>query len=102
MGSALTSAAYSPDGQQILTGSEEKISKVWDANTGQELLTLSGHIDRVLSVGYSPDGRRIVTASKDKTIRLYTTNIDELLSIAKSRVTRQFTEKERKRYGLSD
>ena len=37
------SAAYSADGQRIVTGSDDKTAKVWDANTGQELLTLTGH-----------------------------------------------------------
>ena len=37
--------------------------KLWDAATGQELLTLKGHIGWVTSVAFSPDGRRIVGGS---------------------------------------
>ena len=37
------SVNYSPDGQQILTGIREQISKVWDVETGREILSLSGH-----------------------------------------------------------
>lgn len=36
-------------------------AKVWDAATGQELLTLNGHTAPVSSVTFSPDGQRIVT-----------------------------------------
>ena len=34
-------------------------AKVWDAETGTELMTLKGHEDSVRSVAYSPDGQRI-------------------------------------------
>ena len=94
--------AYNPSGKRVVTVSWHGNARIWNVETGQEVLTITGHDSALSSVAYSPDGQRIVTASKDKTIRLYTTNIDELLSIAKSRVTRQFTEKERKRYSLSD
>ncbi len=55
------SAAFSADGKRILTGSWDKTAKVWDAATGQELLTLKGHNGWVLSAAFSPDGKRIVT-----------------------------------------
>jgi len=35
--------------------------KVWDAATGQETLTLTGHSGPVASVSFSPDGSRIVS-----------------------------------------
>jgi WD40 repeat protein len=35
--------------------------KVWDAQTGQETLTLKGE-DWVTSVAFSPDGRRLASA----------------------------------------
>ena len=53
------------DGNRILTGSWDKTAKVWDAATGQELLTLKGHNSWVLSVAFSPDGKRIVTGAGD-------------------------------------
>src|SRR5262249_17262890 len=61
------SVAFSPDGQRILTGSNDKMAKVWEANSGQELLTLKGHRAQVNSVAYAPDGQRIVTGSGDHT-----------------------------------
>jgi hypothetical protein len=33
----LTSAAFSPDGSRIVTGSNDNTAKVWDARTGEEL-----------------------------------------------------------------
>ncbi|HEV2964262.1 MAG TPA: WD40 repeat domain-containing protein [Candidatus Angelobacter sp.] len=61
------SAVLSPDGQRILTASEDKTARVWNAATGQLLATLQGHAGSVWSAVFSPDGQRILTASEDKT-----------------------------------
>jgi WD40 repeat protein len=58
--------------------------KVWDAQSGQETLTLlightslvdsvgfKGHIGNVFSVAFSPDGRRIVSGSRDGTLKVW-------------------------------
>ena len=63
--------AFSPDGKRIVTGSEDKTVKVWDAETGQEVLALKGHTDDVSSVAFSPDGKRIVTGSEDRTVKVW-------------------------------
>ena len=39
----VNSAAWSADGQRIVTASYDKTAKVWDTETGQELATLTGH-----------------------------------------------------------
>ena len=85
-----------------MTASFDKTAKVWNANTGQELMTLTGHDGIVWSAAYSPDGYRIATASKRGIVQIYTTDMDELLEIAKSRVTRQLTAEEKERYGVPD
>ena len=67
------SAAYSPDGQRIVTASADKTAKVWDAKTGRELFTLTGHNGIVFAATYSPDGKRIATAGGDGIVQIYTT-----------------------------
>jgi hypothetical protein len=62
---------WNPTGNRIASGSSDNSAKVWDAATGQELLTLQGHTDTVWSVDWSPDGRRLATASQDGTIRVW-------------------------------
>jgi WD40 repeat protein len=44
---------------------------VWDAGSGKELLTLSGHRGSVRSVAWSPDGKRLGTGSWDKTAKVW-------------------------------
>jgi WD40 repeat protein len=68
---AVTSVAFSPDGQRLATASRDKTAKVWDARTGQELRALKGHTDDVTSVAFSPDGQRLATTSGDGTARVW-------------------------------
>ncbi len=64
-------AAYSPNGLQIVTSSDDQTARVWDAITGAEILVLRGHEAAVWNVAYSPNGQRIVTASEDGTARVW-------------------------------
>jgi len=47
--------------------------KVWDAQNGDELLSLKGHTGTVTCVAFSPDGARIVTGSEDTTLKVWDT-----------------------------
>jgi len=63
--------SFSPDGRRIVSGSVDNTLKVWDAESGQEMLTLKGHSSSVRSVSFSPDGKRIVSGSFDKTVKIW-------------------------------
>src|SRR5262249_4240089 len=67
----VSSAAFSPDGQRIVTASQDKTARVWNADGTGEPLVLRGHEGWVVSAAFSPDGQRIVTASEDKTARVW-------------------------------
>jgi len=60
-------AAFSPNGQRIVTASDDNTAGVWSAASGQLLAKLTGHTDSVVHGTFSPDGQRIVTASLDST-----------------------------------
>jgi tRNA A-37 threonylcarbamoyl transferase component Bud32/putative hemolysin len=61
--SGVSRVCFSPDGRRLATASDDHTVKVWDAQTGQELLTLQGHTGGVTSVCWSPDGRRLASTS---------------------------------------
>lgn len=95
---AVSGVTYSPDGKHLATTSDDQTAKVWDAESGQELLTLRGHSDRVSEVVWSSDGKHLATASNDCDVRIYAMDIHELLKLARSRITRDLTPEECKRY----
>ena len=68
---AVTAVAFSPDGERVLTGSDDNTARLWDAATGSAVATLEGHTGRVSAVAFSPDGERILTGSDDNTARLW-------------------------------
>ena len=80
-GGWINSVAFSPDGSKIISGSDDKTIRVWDASTGIEMLPpLRGHDDSINSVAFSPDGSKIISGSDDKTIRVWdaSTSIETL------------------------
>jgi hypothetical protein len=65
------SAAFSPDGKQIVTASGDNTARIWDASTWRMLVELKGHSSILRSAVFSPDGKRVVTASWDKSARIW-------------------------------
>jgi WD40 repeat protein len=69
------SAVFSPDGKWLaalsLSTASGNAVKLWDANTGQELLTLVGHTDWLAGLAFSPDGKRLASTSLDGTVRIW-------------------------------
>ncbi len=60
-GSAVSSVAWSPDGTRIVTFSEDQTGRVWDAATGEQILSFTG-LSGADSAMWSPSGDRILAA----------------------------------------
>ncbi len=67
---SMSSAAFSPDGQTIITG-VFTTAILWDVQTGEQLRAFYGHADSITSVAFSPDGKTILTGSLDQTAILW-------------------------------
>ena len=67
----VSSVAFSPDGRQVLSGSDDFTLKLWDAASGALLRTFVGHSRAVMSVAFSPDGRELLSGSVDSTLKLW-------------------------------
>ena len=90
--------SFGPDGMLLATAGDDNTARLWDASTGRELLTLTGHTRAITEVAFSPDGTRLATSSNDGTVRVYVLSIDELIDLARSRLTRTWTEDECRQY----
>jgi WD40 repeat protein/DNA-binding SARP family transcriptional activator len=67
---AISSVAFSPNGQILAAGTKEEI-RLWRTTDRQPLLTLAGHTSLVTSVAFSPDGQTLASGSDDQTVRLW-------------------------------
>ncbi|MCY7391306.1 MAG: hypothetical protein LH647_07345, partial [Leptolyngbyaceae cyanobacterium CAN_BIN12] len=81
--------AFSPNGQHLITGSEDQTVRLWDIKTGECLQVLSGHDRFVLTVAYVA-GKRvgkkllpdlIASGSDDQTIRIWNAFTGECLQV---------------------
>jgi len=98
--SQVQSVVFSPDDKLLASGSEDSTAKVWDVETGKEILTIPGSSGAVTGVAFSPSdgGAHLVVSSRDGSARVFLLNTDELLVLARSRVTRSLTVAECKKY----
>ena len=76
---AIWSVDFSPDGQTLASGSDDKTIKLWNLDAVKPIHTLSGHSKSVLSVAFDLDGQTLASSSKDKTIKLWDLGTGKLL-----------------------
>jgi WD40 repeat protein len=62
---------FSPDGQFVVTASEDGTAQIWNTVAGDLFGVPMKHGGAVLTAVFSPDGSRILTASRDGSARLW-------------------------------
>src|SRR6185369_7280875 len=57
--SFVTALAFSPDGQTLASGSQDRTARLWHLASRQEGFTLTNHSGGFTALAFSPDGRTL-------------------------------------------
>ena len=62
----VTAVAWSDDGARLASASRDKSAKVFDANSGELLVSYQGHGAAVRGIAFLPDGKQLLSTGSDK------------------------------------
>ena len=68
---AVTDLAFSPDGTQVISVSEDCLFKLWDVVSGNLQVSVRAHDSAIHAACYSPRDRSFATASQDCTVKIW-------------------------------
>lgn len=63
--------SFAPDGKHLASAGNDRIVRVWDMASGNQVAALTGHRHPINALAYAPDGKRIVTASTGGDVRVW-------------------------------
>jgi len=87
----------------VLTASQDRSARLWDAATGKKLRLFPGHANSpVAKAIFSPDGRSVLVGSFDGVAQATPVDLEQLVRSVCARVLRDLTDEERVTYGITD
>jgi WD40 repeat protein len=89
---------FSMDGTRIVTSSDDGAARVWNARTGKPIFTSLDETSDLIGAAFSQDGSRIALFYSDGRILVHAIAFDDVVEIAKGRVTRSLTDAECRTY----
>ncbi len=93
----VTDVAVHPEGHTVATASFDGTIRTWSSESGSPTLVLRGHHGPAGGVAFGPSGM-VLASSGEGEIRVWTLDLDELIAIARGRLTRSFTDDECRQY----
>ncbi len=63
--------AYSPDGKRLASTCGSQEIKIWDAQSGEQLLTLHGHANHIYTVVFRPDGKQLASSGEAGVVKIW-------------------------------
>ncbi len=76
---SVENALFHPNGEWIVTGSDDGIARFWDGNTGEILREFAGHTNVLWDTTLNADGTWLATASADGTAKVWDSTTGEIL-----------------------
>ncbi|HKI35563.1 MAG TPA: serine/threonine-protein kinase [Gemmataceae bacterium] len=78
---AVRALAFTPDGRTLVSaGNGDKDVKLWKVATQEQVGTLTGHENVVLTLAVSSDGRLLATGSRDGIVKIWDLSSENLLA----------------------
>jgi hypothetical protein len=75
----VVSASFSPDGQRVVSASDDGTARVWRADGSGTPMVLRGHEKPVRTAAFSPDGKLLASAGDDGNLILWSVEKTESL-----------------------
>jgi DNA-binding SARP family transcriptional activator/WD40 repeat protein len=89
---------FSPDSTRIVTSTDDGTARVWNAHTGELIFTSLDEPSDLKFAFFSSDGSKIALLYSDGRILVHAIAFEDVLEIAKGRVTRSLTDLECRTY----
>jgi WD40 repeat protein len=74
---AVTFVAWSPDGQRLVSRSDDGTVRFWDTATGTPAGAIQGDVSAVRGLMWHPDGKKLATWGSEKIVRLWSSSTGE-------------------------